>query len=68
MVYARPKTITHPSTNGVQRGATSLLRPTPLPLRQTASMVSGEVVHGAVSYKGTKIRNTPQSQSVVHTS
>jgi len=68
MVYARPKTVMHPSTDQVQRGVTSLLRPMPLPLLQTASMVSGEVLHGAVSYKGTMIRNTPQSQSVVHAS
>ena len=34
--YARPKTVTHPSTNRARRRVTSLIRPTMLPLRQTA--------------------------------
>ena len=32
-----PRTVTHLSTNRAQRRVTSLMRPTPLPLRQTAT-------------------------------
>jgi len=35
--YARRKTVTHPSTNRVQRTVTSLIRPTLLALRQTTT-------------------------------
>jgi len=35
--YARPKTVTHPSTSRPRRRVTSSIRQTPLPLRQTAT-------------------------------
>jgi len=35
--YARPKTVTHPSTNRAQRRVTSFMRRTALPLRQATS-------------------------------
>jgi len=35
--YTHPKTVTHPSTNRAQRRATSFMRRTTLPLRQTAN-------------------------------
>jgi len=41
--YTRPKTITHPSTNRAQRRATSFMRRTMLPLRQTANRASYSV-------------------------
>jgi len=36
-LYTRPKTVTHASTNRAQRGVTSFMRRTTLPLRQTSN-------------------------------
>ena len=38
--FARPKTVTHLSTNRARRRATSLMRPTALRPRQTATVLS----------------------------
>jgi len=39
-----PRTVTHLSTNRARRRATSLMRPTPLPLDQTANLREGHGV------------------------
>jgi len=38
--FARPKTVTHPNTNRARHIVTSLMRPTLLPLRQTATVTA----------------------------
>ena len=38
-----PRHVTHPSTNRARRRVTSLIRPTPLPLRHTAFLIFGLV-------------------------
>ena len=42
---SNPDTVTHPSTNRVRRRVTSLIRPTPLPLRHAAVIVLSELCH-----------------------
>jgi len=37
-VVCPPEMVTHPSTNRARRRVTLLMRPTPLPLRQTATI------------------------------
>ena len=48
--FARPKTVTHPSTNRARRRVTSLIRPTPLPLRGSFTVVEN------ISYCASKQR------------
>ena len=39
-----PVHVTHPSTNRARRRVTSLIQPTPLPLRHAANLLTAEVV------------------------
>ena len=50
--YVRPKTLTHPSTNRARRRVTSSIRPTQLPLRQTAAR---DTCSGDISVSGAAV-------------
>jgi len=46
--FARPKRVTHPGTNQAGRRVTSLIRPTPLPLRHVVTSSPYCQVHGVL--------------------